>query len=336
MKTRTTFLFLVVLLIILTPSSVLPAEPAKPIQIKDNLYSIDFIDDTHGWAVGYYGRILHTTDGGKTWVHQKSGKERSLASVDFIDRNNGWVVGYGPTILHTADGGKTWSEQKSEEDVFLTAVRFIDEKKGWAVGEWGTILYTENGGKNWQPQLTGDDAILYDVDFSDEVHGWAVGEFGTIFHTEDGGKIWEKQPSGVANVFFSCRALGSNEVWVVGIDSIVLHSRDGGETWEKVDTGTKKIVPFYEINFDDQKRGIISGQGLAMFTEDGGGSWSYCRADNNIDYIWLYDVAYTHSGTVWMVGERGRIFKSVTNGKEWEERYHQYCPVKDISKRITD
>jgi len=30
--------------------------------------SIDFFDENNGWIVGGYGMILHTTDGGKSWL----------------------------------------------------------------------------------------------------------------------------------------------------------------------------------------------------------------------------------------------------------------------------
>jgi photosystem II stability/assembly factor-like uncharacterized protein len=299
--------------------SLLSAESEKPIQLKDSLFGADFVGEANGWAVGYYGSIIHTSDGGNTWVYQKSGTEKLLSGVDFVDQNNGWVVGYGPTILHTVDGGKTWAEQNTEEDIFLTAVHFANGKKGWAVGEWGTILYTEDGGENWSTQFSGDDAILYSVDFADELHGWAAGEFGTIFHTEDGGKTWNKQPSGVVNVFFASQALDSENIWVVGIDSLVLQSKEGGMTWAKVDTGSQQVRPYYGVNFRNQENGIVCGQGAVMFTEDGGATWQHCEVDTSIDYIWLYDVVYTNSTTAWMVGEKGRIFKSDTNGKAWKE-----------------
>ena len=32
------------------------------------LRGVDFVDDQNGWIVGGYGLILHTTDGGKTWL----------------------------------------------------------------------------------------------------------------------------------------------------------------------------------------------------------------------------------------------------------------------------
>ncbi len=295
------------------------AEPSDLIELKDSLFSIDFVDSQSGWAVGYYGCVLHTNDGGKTWSFQDSGTKKLLASIDFVDALHGWAVGYGPTILHTGDGGKTWIAQETGEDIFyLTGVHFLDTAKGWAVGDWGTILHTDDGGMSWKAQFSGDDAVLYDIDFADDMHGWAVGEFGTVFYTQDGGQNWTKQVSGVENVFFSCEALDPLNVWLAGIDSIVLRTRDGGASWERVDTGITKVLPFYDIAFCGNQTAIICGQGLTLYSADSGITWRAANFEADLKYIWLHGIRST-PGVVWMVGEKGRVFRSSSAGKHWEE-----------------
>ncbi|MDZ7626168.1 MAG: hypothetical protein U5J96_17195 [Ignavibacteriaceae bacterium] len=50
------------------------------------LYSVDFVNELVGWAVGgIYGVILKTTNGGGTWEFQQSGTEYWLYSIDFTD-----------------------------------------------------------------------------------------------------------------------------------------------------------------------------------------------------------------------------------------------------------
>ena len=43
---------------------------------SNNLYSIHFTDNQTGWAVGEYGTILVTTNGGLDWSSQSSGAVR--------------------------------------------------------------------------------------------------------------------------------------------------------------------------------------------------------------------------------------------------------------------
>ena len=106
--------------------------------------SVYFIDATTGWAVGLDGIILHTDDGGKTWVEQYNKPLTVFNAVHFIDRNVGWVVGLGGRILHSTDGGYTWVQQPSGTSDVLTSTQFFDETTGWIVGLGGTILrYTE-------------------------------------------------------------------------------------------------------------------------------------------------------------------------------------------------
>lgn len=73
------------------------------------LYDVDFVDNEHGWAVGYLGTIIQTLNGGITWVEQNSGTTQTLNSIQFIDSNNGWASANGNNeIVKTTDGGVTW------------------------------------------------------------------------------------------------------------------------------------------------------------------------------------------------------------------------------------
>lgn len=93
-----------------------------------------------GWIVGLpvgdgYGVILHTKDGGNTWVRQ--GAPGTIPDVSFgiraLDDQDAWLVGemdggYG-VILRTLDGGNTWVEQKSPVNSRLRRVSFVGAPK---------------------------------------------------------------------------------------------------------------------------------------------------------------------------------------------------------------
>lgn len=80
--------------------------------MNNSLFFIDFIDTQTGWAVGEKGTILHTADGGKTWIKQKSCTKDKLMSVHFVDIQTGWAVGSNNTILHTSNGGESWENNR--------------------------------------------------------------------------------------------------------------------------------------------------------------------------------------------------------------------------------
>lgn len=100
----------------------------------------------------------------------------------------------------------------------------------------------------------------------------------------------------------------------------MLHSTDGGATWEKVETCVKEPLQFLRIKFKDADNGVISGQGFAIATKDGGKTWNFSKFDNqDYKYAWLGGIAFTGPQGVWAVGENGKIYKSDNNGESWKE-----------------
>src|SRR5438552_18215838 len=100
-----------------TPSTATAAETASVtwnVQVSGadpTFFGVDFVDDTHGWAVGRGGAIFATTNGGATWKAQDSPAGGLLQGVDFLNDTHGWAVGDagGPgdhaAIVATTNGG---------------------------------------------------------------------------------------------------------------------------------------------------------------------------------------------------------------------------------------
>jgi Secretion system C-terminal sorting domain len=78
---------------------------SNPEPIGNPLHAVSFTDANTGTAVGDYGTILRTTNGGASWTSQPSRTTNSLYSVSFTDANTGTAVGFGGTILRTTTGG---------------------------------------------------------------------------------------------------------------------------------------------------------------------------------------------------------------------------------------
>lgn len=64
-----------------------------------------FTDAQKGYAVGWGGKIMRTTDSGISWFPQTSGTSNDLNSVFFADSLNGFAVGAKGVILYTNNGG---------------------------------------------------------------------------------------------------------------------------------------------------------------------------------------------------------------------------------------
>ncbi len=173
----------------------------NPLPQGNHLRAVAVSDSQIATAVGDYGTILRTSDGGATWT-LVGGTSEDLRGVSFVDANTGTAVGGSRTlppftpavILRTTDGSATWTPQQSGTSVPLNAVFFVDANTGTAVGgtaEMGgrqVILRTTDAGAHWRPQFSPTNNFLRGVSCVDANTCTAVGNFGTILRTNTGGE----------------------------------------------------------------------------------------------------------------------------------------------------
>jgi photosystem II stability/assembly factor-like uncharacterized protein len=172
-----------------------PAEFSLPEEAIDmgvepgdvNLYGLSYGDRDHVWAVGEFGTIMASTDGGLTWTQQHAPFESTLFGVHFIDPLRGWAVGIDSVIVTTTDGGVTWTVEpppvrgRSFYDIVLRGSR------GWIVGESGTLLTSSDGGTTWQLSPVPIELAanwLRGVALLPTGRGLAVGADGLIFRLD--------------------------------------------------------------------------------------------------------------------------------------------------------
>jgi photosystem II stability/assembly factor-like uncharacterized protein len=241
---------------------------ARTVPVSSTLTSVSFADAKNGWAVGHWGVILHTADGGETWTVQRS------------DTN---------------------------EDRPLFAVHVFDDKEGIAVGLWSLVLATHDGGAHWEPVTLpappgggrADRNLL--AAFAD-AHGtlFVAAERGMVLRTKDRGRSWDYLDTGYKGSFWTGTALRDGTLLVGGLRGSMYRSTDGGAHWQAVDSGAKSSV----TGIVQASDGTVEAVGLDGTMLDSGDAGASFKARQRGDRLSLTSIV-ADAGRVIRFSKRG-------------------------------
>lgn len=164
---------------------------------KSRLFAVHLNPRGEAVAVGEFGTVLASSDGGQQW--------RSVAPT--------WA---------------DYTEHGEEPHLYDAA---IDDKGTMTVaGEFGLILRSEDAGASWQVLHRGD-ASIFGLGFDGSGRGFAVGQVGTILRSDEQGRNWTALASGSGANLLSVRPLSHDVIVVSGVRGSLL-SQDGGQSWQ--------------------------------------------------------------------------------------------------------
>ncbi|WP_227816283.1 WD40/YVTN/BNR-like repeat-containing protein [Nitrogeniibacter aestuarii] len=212
---------------------------ARSVPVGATLTSVSFIDEKNGWAVGHWGAILRTTDGGESWTQQRLdvAEDRPLFAVHFTDAQHGVAVGLWSLVLRTDDGGAHWlpvelpappGERFADRNLFAA---FGSGRIFYVAGERGTVLSSHDGGQTWTYHMTGYRGSFWTGTAFDDGTVLVAGMRGNVYRSSDGGMQWTEIDSGVRTSLTSIQHL-NGETLAVGLDGVILSSRDEGRTFK--------------------------------------------------------------------------------------------------------
>jgi photosystem II stability/assembly factor-like uncharacterized protein len=209
---------------------------AQSVPVNVTLTAVSFADRNTGWAVGHWGAILKTTDGGEHWVLQRSDlkSDQPLFSVYFKNAEEGWAVGLWSMVLHTTDGGRSWATIK--------------------------LPHAEN---------SKIDRNFYSI-FSDRNGNLFIAcEQGRVERSSDGGATWTSIDTGYAGSFWTGAALHDGALLVGGLRGTIYRSADGGNTWQAAKTSYRSSVTGIVEN-PDHSITAIALDGVTFTSRDDG------------------------------------------------------------------
>lgn len=270
----------------------------------------------YGWVCGYDGRVIRTTDGGKTWQGTTIPTAYQLEHIQFANEKIGYTSGQDifamGRIYKTTDGGAFWFDITPPDAEELWGHFFLDENYGMVIGG-GCISHqrffgTTDGGQSWSfifdanlPNSGLTDLILY----SRNGLGYASSS-GYIWKTTDGGQSWQIFSRTGDNDWQEDLFISGNTILVPystgcgggGGSGGARISTDFGKTWKEFSTGTSMFGAFLL----DSLRGWVCGWNRAIYyTSNGGESWELLNCGltpkDSLDDFW-----FVNDTTGWVVG----------------------------------
>jgi len=296
--------------------------------LGSQLFALTFVDELRGWAIGNRFRelptILHTSDGGESWVSQTENI--------VVEDQTVWRL--GDLAFSSAERGVAVGVV--QEDLHLSARP--------------VILSTVDGGAEWRSVLTlGRAAVLRSVCLNADGSGLAIGASAVsgsaVVRTDDGGMTWRDITAEVGLFLgadlkaVSCTETGQFSVGgnrlrfptpVLPVPrGTLLFSPDDGGTWEdrtppSLRNTSDSVV---SLDFTDGRNGwaLADGHMVVFHTEDAGVTWiEQALPDDVPGRVRELDFRDAHRGVVVGStvpedgsGSRPLVFTTADGGDTW-------------------
>lgn len=267
-------------------------------------------------AVAYgTANVLYTSNGG-TWAATTDpfGADENPLGVECFPFgrdtvraivSNGSTSGAPAEVAFSDDNGVTWTVAavSAGNTAFNSrhALFALNQYNIWAVLANGYIYHSSDAGVTWTAQESGviTTTPWNAVVFVDEDNGWVVGNANKIARSIDGGTTWSviTGPSAEAAAHaIALEVLDRNRAWVGYSDGTLWYTHDGGTNWSQRSFPGSGVGEVRDIKFFNDSLGFMivnnaSPVGTALWTINGGYSWSRLTANSNSGYnaLWICD-----------------------------------------------
>jgi photosystem II stability/assembly factor-like uncharacterized protein len=300
----------------------------NPLPQGDSLSALAF-QGSRGYAVGEFGTMLRTNDGGATWTGVSTGLTEDLDTVRMISPDSVVVAG-GCPVRRSDDGGKTfrrlpWTANDARCTAGVAGLAFPSSTVGYLLLHNGNLLRSSDSGRTWSRRtaVPGTPATSNasrvdptDLVFTSTTTGFASTSSGDVFSTTDGGSTWTpslSEPFTLNGLWFVSDQVG----YAVGAAPVVLKTVNGGASWFEtaLPDGTPPLKTIRCSGADICLATTVAGDRLLQ-TTDGGGTWT--RVNPSTERLRAVDlasaaraVAVGDAGTTVLSNDAGKTFTSL-------------------------
>jgi photosystem II stability/assembly factor-like uncharacterized protein len=290
----------------------------------NTLGAIDFAEG-RGYAVGGFGTLVRTDDGGSTWSGIITGVGSArLTDVDAVDANT-VVVGGGCILRRSTDGGTSFqrlpftsSERNCPAEV--RAFSFPSPDTGYVLVSDGTMLRTDDGGRTFSRKTAVPGTLAgagiaepSDIFFTSATRGFASTRQGNLYRTTDGAESWTLVANDAAG-FNDINFIGTTG-FAVGPSNNLHRSDDNGDMWTKRPLAGAPVRTLLSISCADPATCLIATEqgDVLIRTTDGGDTGSAVTPST----LRIFAVGFSSATRAVAVGERGATSVSDDAGQNF-------------------
>lgn len=286
--------------------------------ISTRLTEVTFSNVQTGYACGFGGKILKTTNAGANWVQQSTGTTTDLYCIasyrgNIISPETLYACGSGGTILRTFNGGGNWTTLSAGTSATLKSLVSIQALGSGisvvACGDNGTIRVSTNGGGAWTSGSNVGTENLNSVFFINPLTGFVTGNNGKFAYSVFIGQFGVRPQPNTENLMDITTIGNSYDLFICTSGGKVARTTNLGSNWTIYDLGIS--TQLNSIEQSGTNLWTVGNSGAIRYSSNSGANWASQGIGSGINY---YSIDMIDNLRGFIVGDNGTILSTVSGG----------------------
>ena len=211
------------------------------VPVDVTLTALYFKSEREGWAVGHFGVILYTDDGGVSWTRVVDGLDviKALNATAALAQSTAPATPDTQLKLRVATAYQNAGPSKPFLAVGACGSGIL------AAGQQDLAMFSDDGGKTWKEWTSAIDNPTFDNIYAITLEGdlpVLVGEDGLVLKGDADCKNFKPMPGPFTATLFDAVNNGSGDLLLFGIGGGVYLSTNSGGTWKAISLGTDSVI----------------------------------------------------------------------------------------------